>query len=82
MIGDDTGDNISALNDSYNEMTALYWAWKNYDKLGNPDYIGLMHYRRHFVLNEGKRLYIIFKILIRTHILISLDIQKKKCKNC
>mgnify|MGYP000010889875 FL=1 len=56
MIGDDTGDNISALNDSYNEMTALYWAWKNYDKLGNPDYIGLMHYRRHFVLNEGKKI--------------------------
>lgn len=55
MIGDDTGDNISDLNDSYNEMTALYWAWKNYDKLGNPDYIGLMHYRRHFVLNEGKK---------------------------
>lgn len=53
LIGDDTGDNISALNDSYNEMTALYWAWKNYDKLGDPDYIGLMHYRRHFVLNPG-----------------------------
>lgn len=53
MIGDDTGDNISALNGSYNEMTALYWAWKNYDALGNPDYVGLMHYRRHFVLNEG-----------------------------
>lgn len=53
MIGDDTGDNISELNGSYNEMTALYWAWKNYDALGNPDYIGLMHYRRHFVLNEG-----------------------------
>ena len=56
MIGDDTGDNISELNDSYNEMTALYWAWKNYDRLGNPDYVGLMHYRRHFVLNEGKKI--------------------------
>lgn len=56
MIGDNTGDNISDLNDSYNEMTALYWAWKNYDKLGNPDYVGLMHYRRHFVLNEGKKI--------------------------
>ncbi len=56
MVGDDTGDNISDLNDSYNEMTALYWAWKNYDKLGNPDYVGLMHYRRHFVLNEGKKI--------------------------
>ncbi len=51
MIGDDTGENISYENDSYNEMTALYWAWKNYDELGDPDYIGLNHYRRHFVLN-------------------------------
>lgn len=33
-------------------MTALYWAWKNYDKLGNPDYIGLMHYRRYFNLPD------------------------------
>ena len=35
-------------NRNINELTALYWAWKNYDKLGNPDYIGLMHYRRQF----------------------------------
>ena len=47
MIGDDTGDNISLQNRELNELTALYWAWKNYDKLGNPDYIGFMHYRRH-----------------------------------
>lgn len=51
-IGDNTGDNISIKNRYYNELSALYWAWKNYDKLGNPDYIGLMHYRRHFVFNE------------------------------
>lgn len=48
MIGDDTGENISDKNGSYNELTSLYWAWKNYEALGNPDYIGLMHYRRHF----------------------------------
>lgn len=52
MIGDDTGDNISEKNDFYNEMTAIYWAWKNYDELGNPDYISLMHYRRHFIFDE------------------------------
>lgn len=46
MIGDDTGDNISKKNRLYAELTSLYWAWKNYDKLGNPDYIGLVHYRR------------------------------------
>lgn len=47
-IGDNTGDNISNLNRYLNEATAIYWAWKNYDKLGNPDYIGLCHYRRVF----------------------------------
>lgn len=56
MIGDDTGDNISDRNGSYNEMTSLYWAWKNYDKLGNPDFIGLMHYRRHFVFREDEKI--------------------------
>lgn len=53
MIGDDTGENISAKNSSYNELTAVYWAWKNYAELGNPDYIGLMHYRRHFIFRPS-----------------------------
>lgn len=51
LIGDDTFDNISYLNKTLNEMTAIYWAWKNYDKIGNPDYIGLNHYRRFFEIN-------------------------------
>lgn len=41
---DNTGDNIAAKNPNYCELTALYWAWKNLD----ADYIGLVHYRRHF----------------------------------
>ncbi|EOH9119425.1 DUF4422 domain-containing protein, partial [Campylobacter jejuni] len=55
MIGDDTGDNISHLNRYFCELTGIYWAWKNYDKLGNPDYIGFMHYRRHFIFDENDR---------------------------
>jgi wbbM protein len=51
MIGDDTGDNISDKNREFCELTGIYWAWKNYDKLGNPDYIGFMHYRRHLSFN-------------------------------
>ncbi|ASQ29973.1 putative two-domain glycosyltransferase, family 8 (DUF4422, ATP grasp domains) [Campylobacter avium LMG 24591] len=54
MIGDDTGDNISHLNRYFCELTGIYWAWKNYDKLGNPDYIGFMHYRRQFVFDDEK----------------------------
>ena len=29
FIGDNTGDNISAKNPHYCELTALYWACKN-----------------------------------------------------
>ena len=55
MIGDDTGDNISVLNRNFAEITAVYWAWKNYDQLGNPDYIGLTHYRRLFDLKNSTK---------------------------
>lgn len=55
MIGDDTGDNISKENLYLNELSAFYWAWKNYDRLGNPEYIGFMHYRRHLCFDKNNK---------------------------
>lgn len=52
MLGDNTGDNISFLNNCFCELSAIYWVWKNRDKIGNPNHIGFMHYRRHFLFAE------------------------------
>ena len=52
MLRDDEGENISAENDKYCELTAQYWVWKNYDATGNPEYVGFMHYRRHFMFDD------------------------------
>ena len=54
MLRDDSGDNISAQNEKYCELSAQYWVWKNYDKIGNPDYVGFMHYRRHFIFDDWR----------------------------
>ena len=48
-------DNISEKNPYYNELTAMYWAWKNLRRL-YPDvkYVGLFHYRRFLAFDEQK----------------------------
>ena len=51
---DDDGINISEKNPYYCELTAIYWAWKNPEKI-NADYVGLAHYRRHFALKKAGR---------------------------
>lgn len=48
--GDNDGEHISQKNPFYCELTGLYWAWKNLD----AEYIGLAHYRRHFVMQKKK----------------------------
>ena len=42
LIGDDSGDNISAKNNYYSELTGIYWVWKN----TSQDIVGSVHYRR------------------------------------
>lgn len=48
MLHDDEGDNISAKNPQYCELTAQYWAWKNLD----ADYYGLFHHRRYLSFSD------------------------------
>ncbi|MBO6293872.1 MAG: DUF4422 domain-containing protein [Selenomonas sp.] len=49
---DDEGENISRYNRFYSELTVAYWLYK---KAPRARYLGLCHYRRHFVLTEEIR---------------------------
>lgn len=46
---DNVGENISQKNHQFCELTALYWLWRH----AEDDYIGMVHYRRHFLLPDN-----------------------------
>jgi len=47
---DDIGDNISRLNPFLDEITALYWIWRN----TKHTHTGIVHYRRLFTKHDAK----------------------------
>lgn len=51
--GDNTGDNISCKNCYYSELTGLFWVAHN---VTDADYLGLCHYRRYFLKEDGQLL--------------------------
>ena len=49
-LSEQDGECITQYNDRINELTGLYWMWKNTES----QYIGLSHYRRFFYDEEKK----------------------------
>ena len=67
--GDDTGDNISAKNKNYCELTGIFWAWRNMKE----NIVGSCHYRRYFTAKPEPFLYKLKRLLY-----IPLGMYKKR----
>ena len=63
--GDNVGDNISRLNPFLDEVTALYWIWRN----TNHTHVGFVHYRRFFTADVNQKIFDAEKILSAPEIL-------------
>jgi hypothetical protein len=75
---DDAGENISAKNSYYNELTGIYWAWKN---LKDVDAVGLVHYRRYFYVSKPHDLDHVAKGADYEHFLADHDVIVPKKRN-
>ena len=67
--GDNIGDNISALNPFLDEVTALYWIWRN----THHTHAGFVHYRRFFTSDTNQEIFDAEKILSAPEILKILN---------
>ncbi|MDD3239897.1 MAG: DUF4422 domain-containing protein [Lachnospira sp.] len=74
-IRDDVGMHISDKNMQFCELTGLYWLWKH----AQNRYIGMEHYRRHFILKdnwEGVMVENQIDVILSTPLLVNPNIEQ------
>jgi len=60
ILNDNDGDQISAKNEVFSELTGWYWIWKN----RKHDFVGTAHYRRYFTISHPSVFRKIGKLLL------------------